>query len=276
MKKTLLLLLSLCALNSLFAQWNYVSGSSGPIYYNTGNVGVNTNNPGFTLDVFGTMHAGYGLITDDPIANGISAWIRGGSNIGGNLVVQGDVAPGTAWPAWWISGGSGYLKIGSNGGSEPSVSPINIDLSGHVGINTQNTTGYTFNVNGTAVFDAVTVKSFSGNNPKGTPWADYVFDKDYQLPTLESLKVYIRQNGHLPGIPTAAEVEKNGFDLGATQAKLLEKIEQLTLYTIDLQKQADEYRDENKKLTQLVETQNQRFAALQQQIDELKKSNSKN
>jgi hypothetical protein len=244
MKKALLLILTLCILNSLFAQWNYVSGSSGSIYYNTGNVGVNTNNPGFTLDVFGTMHAGYGLITDEPIAGGISAWIRGGSNTGGNLVVQGDVAPGTAWPAWWISGGSGYLKIGSNGGSEPSSSPINIDLSGHVGINTINTSGYTFNVNGSAVFDGVTIKSFSSTNPKGTPWADYVFDKSYQLPSLPSVAAYIRQNGHLPGIPTAAEVEKNGLDIGANQAKLLEKIEQLTLYVIELQRQVDELKSQ--------------------------------
>jgi len=263
MKKISLILLSFCALNSVFAQWQPAGATSGPIYYNSGNVGINTNSPAFTLDVFGSMHAGYGLITDVPSAGGISAWIRGGSNVGGNLVVQGDVTSSTAWPAWWISGKSGYLMIGTNGGNEPTSSPINIDLSGHVGINTLNTSGYELNVNGTAIFDGVTVTTFSSNNPKATPWADYVFDKSYQLPSLQSVADYIRVNRHLPGIPTAAEVEKNGLDLGASEAKLLEKIEQLTLYTIDLQQQIETLKAENAKL-----------ADLQAQIDALRASST--
>ena len=271
MKQAILLLFSLCALNSVFAQWQPAGASSGPIYYTGGNVGINTSSPGSALDVNGTIHSAYGVIIDNPTTNGIAAWVRGGSNVGGNLVMQGDVTSSSAWPAWWISGGSGYLKIGSNGGSEPSVSPINIDLSGHVGINTQNTTGYTFNVNGTAVFDGVTVTSFSSNNPKATPWADYVFDRGYQLPSLQSLAAYIAANHHLDGIPTTADVQKNGLDLGANQAKLLEKIEQLTLYTIDLQKQADQGRADNERLVQLLRTQSQQLASLQQQIDALKK-----
>lgn len=257
MKRVLLLSVSLCVLNSLFAQWQYVSGTSGPIYYTGGNVGVNTNAPGMTFDVNGGIHAAYGIVIDNPTTNGISAWVRSGSNINGNLVLQGDVTSSTAWPAWWVSGGSGYLMIGTNGGNQPTKSPINIDLSGNIGINTLNTTGYKFNCAGTAVFDQVTVANFSGNNPKATPWADYVFDKNYQLPSLKSVADFIDANHHLPGIPTREEVQKNGIDLGATDAKLLEKIEQLTLYSIDLQKQVD--------------NQNEKLAALQQQIDALKK-----
>lgn len=257
MKRVLLLSVSLCVLNSLFAQWQYVSGTSGPIYYTGGNVGVNTSAPSMTLDVNGGIHAAYGIVIDNPTTNGISAWVRSGSNINGNLVLQGDVTSSTAWPAWWVSGGSGYLMIGTNGGNQPTKSPINIDLSGNIGINTLNTTGYKFNCAGTAVFDQVTVANFSGNNPKATPWADYVFDKNYQLPSLKSIADFIDANHHLPGIPTREEVQKNGIDLGATDAKLLEKIEQLTLYSIELQKQVD--------------NQNEKLAALQQQIDALKK-----
>ena len=61
---------------------------------------------------------------------------------------------------------------------------------------------------------------------------DYVFKKDYNLMSLDQLSAYINQNGHLPNIPTAKEVEATGQDLGLIQQKLLEKIEELTLYTI--------------------------------------------
>ena len=142
---------------------------------------------------------------------------------------------------FWLTAGNNVFKIGGNGGSEPAMGVINIDgNTGHVGINTLNTTGFTFNVNGTAVFDGITVKAFSGNNPHSTPWADYVFDKNYQLPSIYSVAAYIKANNHLPGIPSVEEVKKNGLDLAANQALLLEKIEQLTLYTIQLQQQIDE------------------------------------
>lgn len=156
--------------------------------------------------------------------------------INGNITLEADGQD----QVFWITAANSLFKIGGNGASEPAIGAINIDGIGHVGIATTNTSGFNFNVAGTAVFDGITVKNFSGVNPKATPWADFVFDKNYKLPSLESVAAFIKENNHLPGIPTAAEVEKNGIDLGATQAKLLEKIEQLTLYTIELQKQVDE------------------------------------
>jgi hypothetical protein len=63
-------------------------------------------------------------------------------------------------------------------------------------------------------------------------WSDYVFDEDYNLPTLEEVKQHIDEKGHLPNIPSAAEVAENGINLGEMNAKLLEKIEELTLYLI--------------------------------------------
>lgn len=67
-------------------------------------------------------------------------------------------------------------------------------------------------------------------------WADYVFMKDYQLMPLNELENFIIQNKHLPNIPTAEEVVKKGIDLGVMNSKLLEKIEELTLHTIELNK----------------------------------------
>ncbi|MBN1953016.1 MAG: hypothetical protein JW801_17560 [Bacteroidales bacterium] len=65
--------------------------------------------------------------------------------------------------------------------------------------------------------------------------ADFVFDADYHLPTLWELEQYIKQNKHLPGIPTATETEQ-GVDLGKLTQTLLQKVEELTLYTIEQEK----------------------------------------
>ncbi len=63
-------------------------------------------------------------------------------------------------------------------------------------------------------------------------WPDYVFEKDYDLPTLDEIQKYIDKNGHLPNIPSAKEVESNGIELGEMNKLLLEKIEELILYTL--------------------------------------------
>lgn len=64
-------------------------------------------------------------------------------------------------------------------------------------------------------------------------WSDYVFEKNYRLRSLEEVDAYIRANGHLPEVPSAAEVAKNGIDLLETNALLLKKVEELTLYLIN-------------------------------------------
>lgn len=71
----------------------------------------------------------------------------------------------------------------------------------------------------------------------GIPWPDYVFEKEYELPSLYQVEEFIKENGHLENIPSAAEVSENGISLGEMNAKLLEKIEELTLYVIQQQKQ---------------------------------------
>ncbi|MBV7533441.1 hypothetical protein [Chitinophaga sp. sic0106] len=70
-------------------------------------------------------------------------------------------------------------------------------------------------------------------------WADFVFSPDYQLPSLTELENYIRQHQHLPNIPTAADVAKNDVDLGEMNKKLLQKVEELTLYIIQQQKEIE-------------------------------------
>jgi hypothetical protein len=62
---------------------------------------------------------------------------------------------------------------------------------------------------------------------------------DYKLPTLKEVEMYIKENGHLKDIPSAKDVEKNGIELGEMNKLLLQKIEELTLYTIGLRKELD-------------------------------------
>ncbi len=65
-----------------------------------------------------------------------------------------------------------------------------------------------------------------------TGWADYAFKNDYQLPILAEVETHIKEKGHLINIPSAAEVEANGIQLGEMNKLLLEKIEELTLYIL--------------------------------------------
>lgn len=84
-------------------------------------------------------------------------------------------------------------------------------------------------------------------------WPDYVFTPGYQLPALQQVENFIKTNGHLPGIPNAQTVEKDGINLGEMNALLLKKIEELTLYVIDLQKNNEQMSREIEKLKDTVE-----------------------
>lgn len=71
------------------------------------------------------------------------------------------------------------------------------------------------------------------------PLADYVFEPDYVLPSLSKVKQYIQENKHLPDIPSATQVEQEGMSVGDMQNLLLQKIEELTLYTIELKEEIE-------------------------------------
>lgn len=79
----------------------------------------------------------------------------------------------------------------------------------------------------------------------GSPcWPDYVFSPQYNLMPLEDLKSYVQEHRHLPGIPSAAEAEENGVELGATTEQLLQKIEEMTLYILQLEERLQKLENE--------------------------------
>ncbi|UGU18136.1 hypothetical protein LS482_09675 [Sinomicrobium kalidii] len=117
---------------------------------------------------------------------------------------------------------------------------------GNLCIGTEDHKGYQLAVAGDMVSESVTVKL--KNN-----WPDYVFEEDYKLQPLEELEHYIRSNRKLPEIPSAEEVEEKGVDLGEINRRLLEKIEELTLYVIDQNKSIKQLQEEVKILKQAAE-----------------------
>ncbi len=114
---------------------------------------------------------------------------------------------------------------------------------GNVGIGVDpihlNDDNYRLSVNGG--IRALKVKVYTG-------WADYVFAKNYHLKSLAEVEKFIGENGHLEGIPTADEIETNGVELGEMQRKIVEKLEETTLYLIELRKEYESLRAEIEKL----------------------------
>ena len=100
-------------------------------------------------------------------------------------------------------------------------------------------------VDGKAIFEEVRVE-ISG------AWPDYVFNEDYELMPLKELKQAIKKAGHLPGIPAAQVVESSGFDVGDLQRRMLEKIEELTLYMIQANEAISTLKRENEDLRLMI------------------------
>jgi hypothetical protein len=110
-----------------------------------------------------------------------------------------------------------------------------------LGINCLPRPGYHLSVNGLVKAKEIVVEL--------TDWADYVFDKKYKLPTLSEVEKFIELNKHLPGIPSAQEIQTNGLKVGDMQTKMMQKIEELTLYVIEQDKKIEELK---KELTQIL------------------------
>ncbi|WP_228376115.1 hypothetical protein [Chryseobacterium sp. BLS98] len=85
-----------------------------------------------------------------------------------------------------------------------------------------------------------------------TPTADFVFDEDYKLPKLDEVEKHIKEKKHLPEIASATQMEKEGVNIGEFQIKLLQKIEELTLYTIEQNKQLKKLQENNDKLAEEI------------------------
>lgn len=186
-------------------------GSTHKLYVgDNGNVGINTGNPLAKLDVIGRIRVdqdneAIGITGNNPY---IGLWF--------NDIYRSKIQQLTD-----------QLYIHSN-------DKVHLD-GDQVAIGNMLSTadGYKLTVTGKIICEELKVE-LAGN------WPDYVFADEYQLTSLHQLKSYIEANHHLPNIPKADEVAKEGFEVGEMNRKLLEKVEELTLYVIQLQEQIDQ------------------------------------
>jgi|GEM_PF-4747250 len=109
---------------------------------------------------------------------------------------------------------------------------------------------YLLTVDGEILAEGITIQN-------STSWPDYVFEDDYALRSLDEVDAFVKENKHLPGVPSAKDVEE-GVSVGEMQRVLLEKVEELTLYVIDQNKELETMRSENASLkTRISEIENQ-------------------
>ncbi|MEN0048907.1 MAG: hypothetical protein AAF806_17720 [Bacteroidota bacterium] len=182
----------------------------------SGNVGIGTNNPQSRLQLLSG--------TD---ANAVSGgYIINGSLNATNLAIDNNEIQARN------NGNASGISVNFEGGSVLLGGPtpdkrFYLTTAGNVGIGTSNIpSGYKVAIDGNTICEELMVE-LSGN------WPDYVFREDYELLPLSELKVFVEDKGHLPNIPSADTIEGKGVQaVGAIQIKLLEKIEELTLYIL--------------------------------------------
>ncbi len=128
------------------------------------------------------------------------------------------------------------LSSGTTTANENVV--LTVENDGSVGIGT-NTPKAKLAVNGNILASEIKIKT-------DITVPDYVFDPNYQLPSLSSIEDYVKKHRHLPEIPSATDIQKDGVDLTAMNLALLKKVEELTLHLIAKEKEIDELKEKQK------------------------------
>ncbi|MBY8963548.1 hypothetical protein KJK34_12365 [Flavobacterium sp. D11R37] len=201
------------------------------VIYTNGSIGINVENPTANLHLNGTVRL-------QNLPNEIEAVYMLGTDSNGNVAEYpvpeniGEIITDSDW-----------LKI--DNGIATSIND-NIYTNGKVGINVnqfptfvgdEDVSFYNLFVTGGILTEEVRISLKED-------WADYVFKESYKLPTLQEVEEHIKKEGHLINIPSEDEVKKNGIEIGEMNKLLLEKIEELTLHVIDLNKKIEKQQNE--------------------------------
>lgn len=204
---------------------NYYPLSLNPL---GGNIGIGNTAPGCRLDVSGTIHAS-SVLEVGSVSNSGTAVFMENTDYNQHRATDSTVAIGS----FSIAPSYGLDLFTNN------TLRMRITREGNIGIGINAPTDK-LSVNGNVRAKKVSVTQSS--------WPDYVFEPDYILPSLSTLNNFIKLNKRLPEVPSAKEVQEKGVDLGATQALLLKKIEELTLHLIALDQKNAKLEAQNKGL----------------------------
>jgi hypothetical protein len=224
MKRRFLTLLIFCCSMSLSAQNSF-----------PGNLGIGIATPTNKLDVFSNNERI--AIRNETVALVLGQWDTATNRIE------------SVGRPLYITTYTGPINFGISGSNN-----LTIANSGNIGIGTTSP-AERLSVNGNIRAREVKVENAN--------WPDYVFEKQYKSFPLNHLEKYINKNKHLPGMPTAKEVKENGINLGDMNTKLLQKIEELTLYMIELKKENAAFKAKTLRLNKI---QNSRIQKLEHHL----------
>jgi hypothetical protein len=228
----------------------------------TGNIGIGTTTPTLgKLQIEGAVSTDLLHVSTGPSSNGLSmSVVSGYPTFGFNTMLNSGykfIGDGYAGMFQYspVAGDLNYFSSNASGTSGGGISFLGsfftLDAAGRVGLSTGTPTAK-LHVNGNMVIGAGSINPATGYSLSvdgkiiaeeikvqlSTGWPDYVFSSNYKLMPIEELENSINKNKHLPNIPSAADITaEKGFELGEMNRKLLEKVEELTLYIIQLKKE---------------------------------------
>ncbi len=213
---------------------------------NSGNVGIGASSPNAKLDI--EINENDNLKTTLELRNNGTGNTRmriaAAAHSGGDPFILFDSGGSDFVVGQFYQPSNNQLRLGA--GSEPEgVDSLVIQANGTVGIGIQSPdSNYKLDVAGKIKSDYIQSKEIRVSqanidtlNIKTEAWADYVFKDDYQLPSLDSVETFIKENKHLPDVPSEKEVKENGLNMSEMMATQMKKIEELTLYMIEMKKE---------------------------------------
>ncbi|MDB5014380.1 MAG: hypothetical protein JWQ25_2582 [Daejeonella sp.] len=232
-------LVGLQSFNRVSGTYSKMEFDASNFNFGIGNVGIGTTNPQSLLTL-GNLVPSSSVVNKRLQING--SWVQNDgtkqltamsfvATSGGNADPFQDI-DSEAYKNWHLASISekGFYAIPRFSFIHRGMEALTINDGGNVGIGTTSATEK-LSVKGKIRAQEIKVEM--------TNWSDFVFDKDYKNASLADLEKFITDNHHLPNIPSTAEVQKNGVNLGEMNAKLLQKIEELTLHLIEQNKVND-------------------------------------
>jgi|GEM_PF-2072163 len=231
--------------NSFYASIGIGTDQNG---YVGGNLGVGTAVPSYKLDV-------KTIGSNDNIVRSYT------DQAGAYFVAQSEGSDGY-YGLRMVSGGTTKWMLGSYGYSDFCISRGDGSTNKYFTVRTDGVVGIGANItppSGTHNYKLLVDGKIGCKELKvtlsTTPWPDYVFGNNYKLKSLYTVEQFIQQNRHLPNMPSTEEVKKDGgINIGEMNARLLEKVEELTLYMIQLKKENDALKKDNIVIKQSLKT----------------------